>query len=308
LVRALLSRECGFSVGVIAFSEAQQGEIEAALEQLAQEDREFRQRLDAEQEQEADGQFVGLLVKNLENIQGDERDVILLSICYGYGPSGKMLMNFGPINRSGGEKRLNVAFSRAKRHMAVVSSIRDVDITNDYNGGANCLKNYLRYAEAVSTGDRATADRVLRGLSRWQESTEGICEAAEDAVVERIATALVERGLKVDRSVGQSHFRCDLAVYRERDEHYRLGILVDTAAHYEQPDVLARDMMRPRLLTAFGWRVAVVLAKDWYDNQQRTVEGLVQLINCEGENQTTATDSGTAAIKVANQTNGAVED
>ena len=99
-------------------------EIDSALNRLASKDEEFREQLDAEREREVDGQFVGLLVKNLENIQGDERDVIVLSICYGRGPNGKMLMNFGPINQSGGEKRLNVAFSRAKQFMAVVSSIR----------------------------------------------------------------------------------------------------------------------------------------------------------------------------------------
>ena len=91
------------SIGIIAFSEAQQGEIEQALSRLAREDDDFRDRLEAEWEREEDGQFVGLLVKNLENIQGDERDVIILSVCYGHGPSGKMLMNFGPINQSGGE-------------------------------------------------------------------------------------------------------------------------------------------------------------------------------------------------------------
>ncbi|MCP6756789.1 hypothetical protein NL533_34705, partial [Klebsiella pneumoniae] len=64
-----------------------------------------------------------------------------------------MLMNFGPINKSGGEKRLNVAFSRAKRHMAVISSIQSTAITNDYNDGAACLKNYLRYSEALSSGN-----------------------------------------------------------------------------------------------------------------------------------------------------------
>ena len=141
LVRSLLSAEEEVSVGVVAFSEAQQDEIESALNRLAESDPEFRNKLEAEWEREEDGQFVGLLVKNLENIQGDERDVILLSVCYGYGTNGKMMMNFGPINRSGGEKRLNVAFTRAKRHMVVISSITYVDITNDYNEGANCLKN-----------------------------------------------------------------------------------------------------------------------------------------------------------------------
>ena len=120
----------GLTIGIVAFSEAQQNEIEDALNRLAREDADFREKLDAELEREEDGQFAGLLVKNLENIQGDERDIVLLSVCYGYNASGKMLMNFGPINQTGGEKRLNVAFSRAKKHMAIVSSIRHADITN----------------------------------------------------------------------------------------------------------------------------------------------------------------------------------
>ncbi len=103
LVRRLLTHHQGMSIGIVAFSEAQQDEIEGALERLTQDDRDFRDLLDRELEREEDGQFVGLLVKNLENIQGDERDVIILSICYGHGPNGKMLMNFGPINKSGGE-------------------------------------------------------------------------------------------------------------------------------------------------------------------------------------------------------------
>src|SRR6266480_3347308 len=95
--------------------------------------------------------------QDLENIQGDERDVIILSVCYAHAPNGKMLMNFGPINQNGGERRLNVAFSRAKKHMALVSSIRHDAITNEYNDGARALKNYLRYAEACSVGDAQSA-------------------------------------------------------------------------------------------------------------------------------------------------------
>jgi hypothetical protein len=110
LVRELLARDTRHSVGIIAFSEAQQAEIHGALVRLGEEDPSFRNRLEEEFEREEDGQFVGLLVKNLENIQGDERNIIILSVCYGRGPDGKMLMNFGPINQSGGERRLNVAF------------------------------------------------------------------------------------------------------------------------------------------------------------------------------------------------------
>src|SRR6478672_12838642 len=88
-----------------------------------------------------------------------------MSVCYGHDTRGRMLMNFGPINQRGGEKRLNVIFSRAKHHMALVSSIRHPDITNDYNDGANSLKKFLQYAEAVSKGDEAQARRVLENLN-----------------------------------------------------------------------------------------------------------------------------------------------
>jgi len=152
-VRNLFAQESGKSFGIVAFSEAQQQKIEEALQHLAKEDEEFRKRLDLEMEREEDGQFCGLFVKNLENVQGDERDIMILSICYAPDSKGKMRMNFGPINRSGGEKRLNVIFSRAKHHMMIVSSIQHHQITNDYNVGAHSLKKFLEYAEYVSIGD-----------------------------------------------------------------------------------------------------------------------------------------------------------
>jgi hypothetical protein len=274
MVRGLIGDQSP-TIGIVAFSEAQQDEIEQALSRLAEEDNEFAKRLEAEYEREEGGQYVGLLVKNLENIQGDERDIILLSVCYGRPPVGKMRMNFGPINKSGGEKRLNVAFSRAKRHMAVVSSIDSSAITNDYNDGANCLKNYLRYAEAASIGDAETAKRILGGLSRWRDES-GRDSAGNDTVARRLAAELRERGYRVDLSVGQSHFRCDLAVACEGDEGYRLGVLIDSDAYYEQSDLIERDMMRPRLLRAFGWRISQVLAKDYFEKPGEVVAELVR--------------------------------
>lgn len=278
LVCDLLKRREGQSLGIIAFSEAQQDEIEGALQRLAQADDEFRQLYEEELQREVDGQFVGLLVKNLENIQGDERDVVLLSVCYGPGPNGKMFMNFGPINQSGGEKRLNVAFSRAKHRMAIVSSIRSTAITNDYNEGANCLKNYLRYAEAVSAGDADSAQRVLAGISRWRDRG-AANELDEDAVCEALGEWLAEQGWRVDRGVGQSHFRVDLAVRRPGESRYRLGILVDTLANYEQSESLEREVMRPRLLRDFGWQVTTVLAKDWYENPAAEQQRLRELLD-----------------------------
>ncbi|MGE5195181.1 MAG: AAA domain-containing protein, partial [Deltaproteobacteria bacterium] len=276
LVRAALVRRTGKSIGIVAFSEAQQTEIEEALDHLSRNDREFRELYEAELEREENDQFLGLLVKNLENIQGDERDVVILSICYGYDASRRMLMNFGPINQSGGEKRLNVAFSRARHHMAVVSSIRPHDITNEYNDGANCLRNYLRYAEATSAGDFAAARRVLAGFSAALPDAPEISADDGDAVADQLAAELTGRGYRVDRRVGQSMLRCDLAVCRPGDEAYRLGILVDTDAFYRHPDLLEKNLLRPRLLEEFGWKIAHVLTKDWHRDPKTVLDSLLQ--------------------------------
>ncbi len=276
LVRALLVRREGLSIGVVAFSEAQQGQIERALDRLADDDATFRDLLELELEREEDGQFVGLLVKNLENIQGDERDVVILSVCYGPDPEGNVRMNFGPINQSGGEKRLNVAFSRAKHHMVVVSSMRYGAIRNEYNEGANCLRNYLRYAEACSRGDSAAARAVLRDLTLVADRVDETGPAG-GAVADRLADALQARGFVVDRNVGYSRFRCDLAVRREGDRVYRLGVRVDDEDYYRQRDLLEREVMKPKLLRAFGWRLAVVLAVDWHADRDGVVERLVEL-------------------------------
>lgn len=262
MIREVLRKRKGLSIAVIAFSEAQQQQIEAALTELADQDSDFRELLDAEFDRNEDGQFVGLLVKNLENIQGDERDVVILSVCYGPNPKGKVLMNFGPINKAGGEKRLNVAFSRAKKHMVIVSSIFGDQITNDYNEGARHLKNYLKYAEAISAEDWPNAERILRSVNRRQ-SLEKEASSAAHIVIEELSNALTERGWKVELNVGQSQFRCDLAVAAKSDTNYRLGILIDGDNYYQQEDLLEREVQRPALLRAFGWKVAIVLSKDW---------------------------------------------
>ena len=132
-------------------------------------------------------------------------------------------MNFGPINQRGGEKRLNVIFSRARMHMAVVSSIRHPDITNDYNDGANCLRNFLEYAAACSVGDAATARRVLQSAPGLGEAQGTSSVDQNDSVQAQLADALRERGLQVEVGVGQSAFRLPLAV-RRPDETAHAGI------------------------------------------------------------------------------------
>lgn len=279
LVAGCLADGMGRTIGVIAFSEAQQSEIERALEDRAREDNDFAVLYERELNREEDGQFCGLLVKNLENIQGDERDVIILSVCYGPNPLKKVSMNFGPINRDGGEKRLNVAFSRAKRHMAVVSSIRWGQITNDYNLGPSCLKQYLRYAECLSGHDRAGAELALAQLGRFR-ARQSDHDQQLDAVTAAISAALRARGYEVETLVGQSMFRVQVAVYLPSDATYRLGILVDTAENYATADPWERDVLRPRLLQDFGWRIHRVLGKDWWHDADRELERIMELLEC----------------------------
>jgi hypothetical protein len=261
LVRALLSEAKKKSIGIVAFSQAQSEAIEEALEQVADQNPSFRSRLDAEREREEDGQFVGLFVKNLENVQGDERDIIIISVGYGPGPTGKMLMNFGPINQAGGEKRLNVIFSRAKHHVALVTSIEASQITNDYNPGANALKQYLRYAGAVSTGDAEGMQAALRGFPG--AAVVGKSADASDPLADALAASLAGGSLHVARNLGQSTIRCDLALKKPNAKAYDVAVLVDGERHYSVQDIVDRYVTQPELLRASGWDVRFALGKDW---------------------------------------------
>ena len=281
LLRELLGREDRPSIGIVAFSEAQQGAIESAVKRLGEDDTVFRNRLESEYEREDEGQFNGLFVKNLENVQGDERDIIILSICYGYDRNRRMLMNFGPINQRGGEKRLNVIFSRARKHMAVVSSIKHFDITNDFNDGAKCLRNFLEYSAAASAGDGVTARRVLQAANPLGPSRANATPS--DIVTTQIAAALIAEGWTVDKEVGHSTFRLPLAVRRVEDDRYALGILIDDDRHYAQQDLLERYLQRPGILTAFGWRLTTVYTKDWLHDSDGVLRQILRALAGEKE-------------------------
>ena len=194
-----------------------------------------------------------------------------------------MKMNFGPINMAGGEKRLNVAFSRAKKFMALVSSIRSSAITNDYNDGAKCLKDYLRYAECSSIGQTAVVASLLHGLS-GRDDAGHLKVAQAEILADEIARCIAEFGFRVDRRIGQSSFHVDKAICRPDDNEYRLGILIDGEQWYSQLDILERELMKPRLLEAFGWRILNVFASDWYHDSESVVARILKLANNESYN------------------------
>jgi len=268
MVREIFQRETKLSIGIVAFSEAQQSEIERALDALADEDKVFGARLDEEYAREDEGQINDLFVKNLENVQGDERDIILMSVCYAPDKNGRMAMNFGPINQRGGEKRLNVIFSRARHHMAIVSTIRASAITNTHNDGARALASFLAFAEAQARGEVAGAQAILATLN--PDARRVFAAAApKDALRDAIAAALRERGLIVREHVGSSTFRCDLAITGADERAYSLAILIDGGT---PTGVYDRYVFRPSILRNFGWRVIDIPSQAWLRDADAVLE------------------------------------
>jgi len=275
VIRQLLRAKSGKSIGVVAFSMDQQSEIESALDRLAATDQEFDGLIEEEYQRIDEDQFNGLFVKNLENVQGDERDIIIMSVCYGSNANGKMLMNFGPINRRGGEKRLNVIFSRAKEHMVVVSSILANEIKNDYNEGANYFKRFLAYAKHCSDGRSADAKLVLDSMHRIDDDES---HTSTNSVTQQLAKALKNSGFDVDLAIGSSHFKCDIAVKLAGSTDYILGILIDKIAHYESDNIIEEYCQKPEILKAFGWRVFSVYSKDWFEKPEWVLERISQRV------------------------------
>lgn len=280
LVRELLKRKVKESIGIVAFSQEQQQTIEDALSSLAQADSVFEALLEEAYNRTEDDQFVGLIIKNLENIQGDERDIIIMSVCYGFDAKKKMLMNFGPINKKGGEKRLNVIFSRAKKHMAIVSSIKHLNITNEYNEGANYFRRFLQYAENVSNGNMQTARLILDSLVvNKHDKTEA---AVKTIVLKEIKKEIQKLGYEVAEQVGQSDFKCSLAVkINTDDEAYGVSILIDDDKHYSNSNLVEQYYQRPAILQSFGWKSIHVFAKDWLQQPEKVMEQIIKRIKEE---------------------------
>ena len=238
------------SIGVISFSVAQQGLIEDMLQ--AQLDREPALQEIVDQMPEP------IFVKNLENVQGDERDIILFSIGYGPDKEGKVSMNFGPLNNAGGERRLNVAVSRARQEMYIFSTLRsaDIDLRRSKALGVKGLKDFLLYAETQS----------LPTYSQTQ------AESSDTLLADQIAAELAARGHQVKTNVGRSSFRVKVAICDPQDpEVYRLGILLDGESYNKTPTTRDREVGQPSVLSALQWQVMRVWSVDWFNNKARVL-------------------------------------
>lgn len=249
--RRLLDSELRrLSIGVIAFSVMQQSLIEDMLQDMLDKNTQLRVASEA--------MYEPIFVKNLENVQGDERDVILFSIGYGPDKNGKVSMNFGPLNNSGGERRLNVAVSRAREEMYIFSTLRsaDIDLRRSKARGVEGLKHFLEFAETKSqiTVSRNTA-------------------AGKDMHIAReIAEALKNKGYEADVCIGRSSFKIDIAVSTPDDPGtYCLGILLDGRQYHDTHTTRDREIVQPSVLASLHWQVMRVWTVDWFNNPERVI-------------------------------------
>jgi hypothetical protein len=160
--------------------------------------------------------------------------------------------------------------------MVIVSSIEPDAITNTYNDGANTLRRFLGYAAAVSRGDLVAAKAALTSYSLRATPAAG---ARPTPVVEQLAAALEARGVEVDLAVGESVFRCDLALKLPEDTGYRLAVLVDTPERVAADTLLERLTTHPTALKTTGWRVHHVLTTDWTRSPDTVVTQLVEALH-----------------------------
>ncbi|MDW5564365.1 MAG: DUF4011 domain-containing protein [Methanomassiliicoccus sp.] len=242
------------SLGVVAFSEAQQLAILDELEARRRDSPEFEKYF-------AEGDMQEFFVKNLENVQGDERDVMIFSVGYGKDAQGKMYQNFGPLNKAGGERRLNVAITRARKHVKLVASIRAEDVDGSSSTGAKLLRDYLAYA--ASGGSREV-------LQAGQERR--YAPAMDSPLEDDIHRALTAEGMRVQRWIGCSGYRIDLAVEDPTQPGaFLLGIESDGASYRSGRTARDRERTRKAILQGLGWNLHRVWSGDWTTDREGEV-------------------------------------
>jgi very-short-patch-repair endonuclease len=204
------------------------------------------------------------LVKALESVQGDEHETMIISVGYGRDANGGLSMNFGPINKDGGWRRLNVLVTRAKWECILVASIRATDLAgvSPHNRGAVSLRNFLEYAEQDGM---LPADAPVETRFETNDFEEAVREA------------LVERGYSVDMQVGAGKFRIDLAVRRKDDPNrYLLAIECDGATYHSSRTARDRDILRQEVLQRMGWRIHRVWSTEWFHDRDRALAALLR--------------------------------
>lgn len=248
-----------YSVGIVTFNISQQNLIDDMLSDACNEDPELEAWIynDAEP----------LFVKNLENVQGDERDVILFSIAYGPDENGKISMNFGPLNRDKGWRRLNVAVSRARYEMKVYSSLSadQINLSRTQAEGVAALKAFLEYASGKTA--------LLNEYSVVKQNQRG------GGIAKKIQGFLKDNGYDSDILIGHSEFKIDVGVIDPEDkDNYLLGIVLDGESYHTSKTTRDREVAQISVLKGLGWHVHRVWTMDWYDNSGKELSKILGLL------------------------------
>jgi hypothetical protein len=249
------------SIGVVTFSASQQTFIEGLLDKARRKFPEIEPYFSDEVEEP-------VFVKNLENVQGDERCVMFFSICYGPDREGRVFMRFGPLNREGGERRLNVAITRAREELVVFSTLRadQIDLSRVRWPGVGDLKVFLDYA---ARGPRAIAEAV--SLAQDAE--------AESPFEALVGDFLVSHGWVIHPQVGCSGYRIDLGVvHPDFPGRYLAGIECDGASYHSAATARDRDRLRQQVLEGLGWTMLRIWSTDWWKHRKREEKRILKAL------------------------------
>ncbi|TCC55116.1 DUF3320 domain-containing protein [Kribbella pittospori] len=248
------------SIGVVTFSSAQEETITAAIDRRSADEPLLQGLLDSHD------RLTGFFVKNLENVQGDERDIIIFSIGYGPDENGKFTMSFGPLNTNGGWRRLNVAITRARMRVEVVSSFRAGEMHETSSEGVRHLRGYLDFAQ-----------RGLPALALELAPDELDVESAFEADVQKVIQSW---GYDVVPQVGTAGYRIDLGVrHPDRPGEYLLGVESDGAAYHSAKAARDRDRLRAAVLEGLGWQLHRIWGLSWYRDRDGQIARLRRAIN-----------------------------
>lgn len=249
------------SLGVVTFSEAQQAAVDMAIRQKRHENDAFESFF-VEDKEEA------FFIKNLENVQGDECDTIIFSIGYAKDNRGIMYMNFGPLSRDGGYRRLNVAITRAKYNVKLVGSIMpiDIDVAKVESEGVKMLRSYIEFAQ--------------QGVVALQkELSYSDLPVFDSPFEESVYDFLTSKKYEIVTQVGCSGFRIDMAIKNpQRRGEFAIGIECDGATYHSSRTARERDRLRQTILEDMGWVIYRIWSTDWIKNPEIEKEKLIQVV------------------------------
>lgn len=282
LARVLAESAVPPTVGIITFNQKQQEAIQNEIDARCDRDADFAALYERAQSPPSGKDDDKPFVKNIENVQGDERDHIIFSIGYGPGPDGVFRRRFGPLSTSGGENRLNVAATRARIAVTVICSFDPDKLGTDSakNRGPAMLKYYLQYVRAVSARDRDAAARVIAEINPDQRAPHASRGPEFDSPFEeRIYDALRERGYQVETQWGAGGYRIDLAVVDPTNPtRFCLGIECDGAAYHSGRSVRERDIARQSFLESRGWTIHRIWSRDFWQDPDGQIAAVLALL------------------------------